>query len=94
MFGISYGELFLLVGATAALVGTLSLSLSLCGYVTFWFSWVLAQNLVRVFHFPRFDLVNAFLGLSKLWVSVMGSSLYENALRNKKLKWVLVFVGL
>lgn len=25
MFGISYGELFLLVGATAALVGTLSL---------------------------------------------------------------------
>ena len=27
MFGISYGELFLLVGATAALVGTLSLSL-------------------------------------------------------------------
>jgi hypothetical protein len=27
MFGISYGELFLLVGATAALVGTLSLFL-------------------------------------------------------------------
>jgi hypothetical protein len=92
MFGISYGELFLLVGATAALVGTLSLSL--CGYVTFWFSWVLAQNLVRVFHFSRTDLLNAFLGLSKLWVSVMGSSLYENALRNKKLKWLLVFVGL
>jgi hypothetical protein len=25
MFGISYGELFLLIGATAALVGTLSI---------------------------------------------------------------------
>jgi hypothetical protein len=27
MFGISYGELFLLIGATAALVGTLSIFL-------------------------------------------------------------------
>ena len=44
MFGISYGELFLLIGATAALVGNthkLSLSLSLMGYVILVFNKVL-----------------------------------------------------
>jgi hypothetical protein len=46
-----------------------------------------------VFHFSRFDFLNAFLGLSKLWGSVMGSWLYDRALGNKKLKWVLVFGG-
>ena len=36
MFGISYGELFLLIGATAALVGISSLSLIMLTYI-YWF---------------------------------------------------------
>ena len=43
-----------------------------------------------MFHFSRFDFLNAFLGLFKLWGSMMRSWLYERALGNKKLKWVLV----